>query len=1044
MRASRSQEKPALVGKLRRPWRRVVAIGVMLPLVAGVLIGVSPTASLPVAEAAVPTPDASHAVITVRVGGDRVANSTTVTGLAGVKLSLYGAGTASIGDKMDVTGPTQGTMGSKFITSYPLASWSVCTSDAAGDCSFIVPISAVDTSELGVPADTRFWIAQDPNDAPPSGWYPNPQLRLGSPTASPEYIWGYRFRTDTQLRAKTTYTSTALMTITAALVNPDLGFMRNRPTSLSEGYDGPNISRTTGIWSQSRVNPVLPTKCGLKVAMVIDTSGSLFVGNDDTMVASKKAMGAFVDAFQGTPSTMSLFSFSNISPGDGATNNPIPLPVTTAAQGTAFKAQYASWVAGGGTNWDQGLAAAANSGNPYDLVVMLTDGNPTLYAPSPGLGSSAFTALQDVDAGIFSANQLKAAGSRVVALGVGPAVTVNSELNLRAITGTTKGQDYFNLSTFDEAATVMANLAKGNCQGSVQVQKMIVPTNGTIAQATPAPAGWQFTAASQQSANVSVNAPASQTTTAASNGIVNFGLTFTNPFTNGDVKINETQQYGYSLFPIPVSGQNAVCTNVNTGFAVTVANDNTAATPGFTVKSQSGALILCKIYNTPIAPGALVVAKTSTPTSGTVVNPGSDVSYTLSFKNTGGLPVAVNYTDYLKNVLDDSTWKSGPTVSPLNALTAIKSTTVPDTLSITGNVAPGQTVTVSYKVTANAATTGDGILLNMLGPTTVTPPTACVPGADPTWLCTIHPIKGSFSLVKSSAPVADAQVAPGDTITYTVNATDADGPVTGIVIKDDLSAVLNNATFVPGSATLTIDNGTPVSVADPTSTSPSLLQTAPFNLTTNQSAVLTYKVTFNANAWSKTLVNVVTGADAAGTLPTSCLPCTTTHTTPAKLLIAKIGESGKTTWVPMDGSSWSVFNDNAGQVGTAYEGTVVIAVVPAAIGQFQLSKIPAGTYWLTETKAPSGFNLLAEPVQFTISASGVVTLGQGAGSGVVTVAADTPGTGLFIITVRDVPALKLPASGGGGTLSFMAGGSGLVLASLALFVGIRRRQHTTD
>jgi trimeric autotransporter adhesin len=356
-------------------------------------------------------------------------------------------------------------------------------------------------------------------------------------------------------------------------------------------------------------------------------------------------------------------------------------------------------------------------------------------------------------------------------------------------------------------------------------------------------------------------------------------------------------------------------------------------------------------------------------------------------------------------------------------------------------VTAGQTVTVSYTVTAKSGTTGDGILLNMLGPTTGTPPTTCTPTTDPAWACTVHPIKGSFSLVKSSVPASGAQVSPGDTITYKVIAQDANGPVTGVVIKDDLTTVLNNATFVPGSAKLTIGTSAPISVPDPTGTNPILLQSAPFNLAAGQSATLTYQVTVKANAWSKTLVNVVTGFSDGNVPPTSCAPCTTTHATPAMLLIEKIGESSSSTWVPMDGSSWAVFNDNAGQQGTPYSGTGITPVLPKAVGMFQLQNIPAGTYWLTETSAPAGFNLLAEPVQFTIAANGAVSIGQGAGGGVVT-AGDLNGAGIFTITVRDVPALQLPESGGTGTLPFLAGGSILLLASAALFIGSQRRRRT--
>lgn len=1009
----------------RSRWRRSIASALSLPLIAGVLLGTFSPALDAAATAAVPAPAPGQAIISVKVAGDRAPDG-SATGLAGVRLSLYGAGTATTGG----VSPVQGTPGARYNSSW---SWTTCVSDADGDCNFIIPVRAGTASATGVPQDTRFWVAQDPSDASPAGFYSNQQLRVGSFGASPEWTWNYKFQTDTELRAGVVYSSTTPMSTALAA---DRGFMRNRPDNITaaEGNFGENVGRTTGVWTQSRVNPDLSPQCGLRVAVVADTSGSLGV---DGMAAVKETLGTFVDAFRGTPTVMSLFSFSNESPGSLASNHPTPLPVSTPGQAAAFKSQYAGWAAGGGTNWDQGLAKAANAGQDFDLVILLTDGNPTVYE-APFRGTSGYNSLQDVDAGILSANQLKAAGSRIVAIGVGPAITSASELNLRAVSGTTINSDYFRANDFPTAAAVLSDLARANCQGSIEVQKMIVPQGGTIAQATPAPAGWQFEAASLETTKVTVNAPASATTTASSNGTVNFGLTFTNPFTTGNVQVNETQQAGYQH--VPVSGQNAVCTNAETGNSVPVSNVVDAAKPGFSVGSVSGAQIQCKIYNTPLAPASLEVEKSSNPVSGTVVTPGTPVTYTLTFSNTGGQSAAVDYTDYLDNVLDDSTWDNGPVVGG-TGLTVVRNTSPSNSLSITGSVDPGQTTTVSYTVIAKAGTTGNGLLKNLLGPTTTTPPTECVPGNDPTWLCTENPIKGEFLLSKSSDPQSGSLVNPGDVITYTVTAVGSDGPVNGVTIQDNLTDVLDDASFVPGSAKLTIGTQAPSNVADPTGTNPVLLTAGPIDLVPGVPATLTYQVKVNDDAWSRTLRNVVTGSSEGGVPPTSCEPCSTTHPTPARLMIQKIGESSNSEWVPMAGSTWTIRDDNGGAPGTANAGYQVTPVA-GETGLFLLEGIAPGTYWLEESTAPDGFNLLAEPVQFTIAANGAVSLGQGAGGGVVT-AEDADGDGVFLITARDVPALNLPESGGIGWWPFAAGGSLLLITAAGMASGMRKKQAAT-
>lgn len=690
----------------------------------------------------IPGPTATTAVITVKVGGDRRANS-TVAPLAGVTLGLYaaGTGTTSVGASNP---PIQGIAGDRHNKSW---SWTTCVSDSDGDCSFVIPIRPGTISVTGVPQDTRFWVVEE---ASPEGWYSNPMLRVGGFGATPEGTLEYRFRTDTQLRTGVTYRSTSPMpyTDTATANNPDRFFMRNREDNNQEGSLGSNVTRTTGVWNQSRNNPVFPAKCGINVALITDTSGSLTLNPglpnvDDSMTASKNAMTAFVNAFRGTDTKMSLFSFSTVSPGSGATNHPALLPVTTAAQANTFKAQYSNWRSGGGTNWDQGLAKAANATEKYDVAILFTDGNPTTMGASPVSGASAFNSFQDTDAGIFSANQLKVKGTRVVALGVGAALTDNSEFNLRAVSGTVKNSDYIRANNFDEATEALVALANQNCVGSIEVQKMIVPANGTIADATPAPAGWKFDAASQTPA-MTVDAPASKTTVTGGNGMVDFGLTFTPPATSGTAQILETQQTGYEIVPVGTgtAARNATCEILRTGASVPVTNSGTTAQPGFTVSGLKDERVSCKIYNTKILePGKLEVAKSSDPASGTTVTPGQTLTYTLTFKNTGGQPVTVDQEDVLTGVLDDAALVVG-SISAQTPLAAVLNG-AGNRIKVTGELAPGDTKTITYKVKVKDPLTpySDGTLGNFVVKTGENPPPICEP-EEP---CTVHPVRVTLS-----------------------------------------------------------------------------------------------------------------------------------------------------------------------------------------------------------------------------------------------------------------------------------------------------------
>ncbi|KAB1886566.1 DUF11 domain-containing protein [Microbacterium maritypicum] len=852
-------------------------------LIVLVTVAMSLLGAMPSAQAAVPAPPPGSAVISVKVGGDRAANG-TVQGVAGVQLSLFGAGTAS-------TEPTavsfsQGAVGAQYDSSW---SWTTCVSDADGDCNFIIPIRAGAASATGVPQDTRFWVAQ--TGASPAGWYSNPDARVGGFGATPDFDVDYRFRTDTQLRAGVTYLSTTAMTDAAAFTNPDLGFMRNRLDANTEGGQGSNVTRTTGLWNQSRVNPAFPAaQCGLNIAIVADTSGSLGATG---IAALKDTMGGFVDAFRGTPTTMSLFSFSTVSPGNNASNNPTPLSVTTTAEADAFKAQYAAWNFGGGTSWDRGLAAAANSGNAYDLVVMLTDGNPTVYSDAPGASSSAFNAFQDIDAGIFSANQLKAQGSRVIAVGVGPALTPASAYNLRAVSGTVANSDYVLAADFDDASEYLASLA-ADCDSSLQVQKMIVPEGGTIAQATPGE-NWEMTASTTATGTSLVGATTALT---LADGTVNYGVAYTAPTTSGVVQVLETQQPGYELFP--VAGSNAVCINQETGAPVAVTNAGTTSNPGFGVNTQQGVQVSCIIYNTPAAvpaePG-FTLTKTSDPVSGSAVAGGDTITYTVTGTNTGSTVLdPVTITDDLSDVLNNATLTGTPTAS-VGAAPVLTG----DDLAWTGSLPVGGSVTLTYTVTLDANVPA-GTVINNVASGSATPPG--LPPIVPPPVETEHPVPG-FTLTKTSDPETGSAVAGGDTITYTVTGTNTGATVLDpVAITDDLSQVLNNATLT----------GTPSASlgAAPALTGTTLTWNG--SLTVGQSVELTYTVTLDADVPAGTVVNnrVEGSATPPGLPPIVPPPVETEHPVPGFTLTKTSDPVSGTTVDGGDTITYTVTGTNTG------------------------------------------------------------------------------------------------------------------------------------
>ena len=94
---------------------------------------------------------------------------------------------------------------------------------------------------------------------------------------------------------------------------------------------------------------------------------------------------------------------------------------------------------------------------------------------------------------------------------------------------------------------------------------------------------------------------------------------------------------------------------------------------------------------------------------------------------------------------------------------------------------------------------------------------------------------------------------------------------------------------------------------------------------------------------------------------------------------------------------------------------------PAGSATFVSAKLLLNhDYWLVETSAPDGFQLLAQPVKFHLTKD-ELSLDEGTSS-LITVDSST-----FTITIVDVPAAQLPKAGGEGSLPFL--GLGLLLVA---------------
>lgn len=123
--------------------------------------------------------------------------------------------------------------------------------------------------------------------------------------------------------------------------------------------------------------------------------------------------------------------------------------------------------------------------------------------------------------------------------------------------------------------------------------------------------------------------------------------------------------------------------------------------------------------------------------------------------------------------------------------------------------------------------------------------------------------------------------------------------------------------------------------------------------------------------------------------------------------------------------------NNVYRVAKTGETGTVTEITTDSTGKFTVKGLDADTYYLTETKAPAGYNKLAGPVTIVIGANGVVNGTTEAPQGVDEV------------KVLNNTGAELPSTGGIGTTLFYIFGAILVVGAGVVFV-TRRRMHSDE
>lgn len=118
--------------------------------------------------------------------------------------------------------------------------------------------------------------------------------------------------------------------------------------------------------------------------------------------------------------------------------------------------------------------------------------------------------------------------------------------------------------------------------------------------------------------------------------------------------------------------------------------------------------------------------------------------------------------------------------------------------------------------------------------------------------------------------------------------------------------------------------------------------------------------------------------------------------------------------------------NNVYRVAKTGETGTVTEITTDATGKFTIQGLDADTYYLTETKAPAGYNKLAGPVTIVIGANGVVNATTEAPQGV------------DVVKVLNQTGAELPSTGGMGTTIFYVLG-GVLMAGAAILLVTKKK-----
>lgn len=337
----------------------------------------------------------------------------------------------------------------------------------------------------------------------------------------------------------------------------------------------------------------------------------------------------------------------------------------------------------------------------------------------------------------------------------------------------------------------------------------------------------------------------------------------------------------------------------------------------------------------------------------------------------------------------------------------------------------------------------------LAGSTGVTPFLVTVPLTDPAnddaWLYDVHvyPKNALTAATKTVEDSADLKI--GDEIDFTITGDIPNvSPIDGYKIVDTLDAKLDYV-----SAAVALTDGTPLAATDYTITHDATTNAVTVEFTAAGRAVLA------ANNDTEVQVVLTAAVNAVGEIANTAVlyPNAGSYTvapgepggptvTPevitkwGEITLEKTDEAGAsvtgavfsvypTQQDAIDGTNAIVLGGQT-EFAVAADGTVTISGLRYSDWANNAAVAPgeAGyqSYWLAEIVAPDGYELLAAPIEFTVTAD-----------------TTEAGVDLEVVNVPSNAGFTLPMTGGAGTTLFLAGGVLLLAGAVLLAVRSRRK-----